>query len=138
MAHAQWAVITVSNQSRTKTISVKDASRSWGKFHEASSKDKEVSDATINQIVLRPQTEASIYSCGRENASSGVEATISLYDGAYKICKIYWECPWGSPTNTVELRDYNAQTSDFMVVVGPYNKKDGALGHCTIVVSLKG
>lgn len=138
MAYAQWAVITISNQSRTKSIDVKDASRAWGKFHEASSKDREVSDATINQILLAPQTRESIYSCGRENASSGVEASIGLYDGNSKICKVYWSCPWGSPTNTVELREYNPETSDFMVAVGPYNKKDGALGPCTIVVTLKG
>lgn len=75
----------------------------------------------------------SIYSCGREDAASGTEGSLSLYDGETKVAEIYWDCPWGSKHNkfsatVTDSVNYHIDTSGF-------NEYGGAIGN--VIVSIE-
>jgi hypothetical protein len=57
-----------------------------------------------------------------------------LYDEDAKICTIYWDCPWGSKTNSFVSRDVNKA---YVVGVGPWNSYGGAIGNVTVEVIRK-
>ncbi|KAF8687636.1 hypothetical protein AX14_003645, partial [Amanita brunnescens Koide BX004] len=99
-AYAQWVVITLNNSS-TKAVVVKNVGLSWGKFHEEGNKDKEIPVSDIENTEIPPGGEFRINSCGRENASSGTEGEFDIYEvDSNKVRHFYWDCPWGSSTNT--------------------------------------
>jgi hypothetical protein len=122
-AYAQWVVINITNSS-SKPVVVKNVHLSWGKFHKdgkspASSarvmvpsrhldhnacidnKDAEIPAKDIENTKILPGDTFRINSCGREDASSGTEGDFDLYeDGGPKVRHFYWDCPWGTKTNT--------------------------------------
>lgn len=101
-------------------------------------KDLEISATDVDKISAPPGYRCTVSSCGRERASSGTEGDLDLYDGNTKICKVYWDCPWGDPNNKAEIRDHDPSTSDYVVILGPYNTSGGALGRVDITVSKVG
>ncbi|KAH7927420.1 hypothetical protein BV22DRAFT_1006919, partial [Leucogyrophana mollusca] len=64
---------------------------------------------------------------GRSDAAAGTESTIDLYDDTTKVCTLYWNCPWGSPTNNFEVRNVN-KAGGHIVSNGSWNVSGGALG----------
>ncbi|KAH7904183.1 Aegerolysin family protein [Hygrophoropsis aurantiaca] len=136
-AYAQWVILDITNSFSSRPLKIQNASLSWGKFYQNGNKDVELSKDTINQIVIPAGSERSISSCGRENASSGTEGTIDLYDDTTKVCTLYWNCPWGSPTNNFEVRDVN-KAGGYIVSNGPWNVSGGALGNIRIEAAIKG
>jgi hypothetical protein len=87
---------------------------------------------------VAPGTVESVDSCGRQGSASGTEGTIDLYDGDTRICTLYWNSPWGSNYNEFEIRNYDAETSDFSVSVASWNTGPGALGDVDVTVSKQG
>jgi hypothetical protein len=64
-------------------------------------KDAEIPKSDIENHKINPGDEFQINSCGRSDASSGTEGDFDIYeDGGTKVRHFYWNCPWGSKTNT--------------------------------------
>lgn len=64
-------------------------------------KDAEIAVKDIENTKILPGKQFRMNSCGRENASSGTEGDFDIYEvAADKVRHFYWECPWGSKTNT--------------------------------------
>ncbi|KAH7902766.1 putative Asp-hemolysin precursor [Hygrophoropsis aurantiaca] len=136
-AYKQWVVLTITNSFSSRPLMIKNASLSWGKFHRNGNKDEELSPSEIDKIVIPPGSVQSVSSCGRSDAASGTEGTIDLYDNETKVCTLYWNCPWGSPTNNFEVRDVN-KAGGYIVSNGPWNVSGGALGNIAIEAAIKG
>ncbi|KAI1754387.1 Asp-hemolysin [Xylaria castorea] len=134
-AYAQWVDIVVQNAFLSGSIQIKNASLDWGKFYEGGDKDNEISTSDVDKIVIQAGDEAHIYACGRESAASGTEGSIDLYTDSTFICTIYWDCPWGSKYNDLQIRNRN---KDFPVSVGSWNREDGALGQVDVEIAKKG
>src|SRR5882724_7685031 len=98
MAYAQWAVFTITTVGATMTV--KSVTLNWGKFYKNGNKDDEVPISDIEGHQIAPGVSYVISTCGRSDASSGTEGSFDLYDGATKVGNYYWDCPWGSKTNT--------------------------------------
>ncbi|KAH7919329.1 Asp-hemolysin [Leucogyrophana mollusca] len=130
--YAQWVVLEITN-SLGSPIKIQNAHLSWGKFHENGNKDVEISPEEIDKIVIPGGSEHSVSSCGRLSSPSGTEGTIDLYDDTTKVATLYWDCPWGSPTNNFEVQDVN---QGYSVTNGPWNKSGGALGNIAIKVAI--
>ena len=81
----------------------------------------------IEGQAIAPQNTFRINSCGRENASSGTEGSFNLIDtsNGKVIRNVYWECPWGSKTNTFRVTIDN---DDWLVEDKGANRDSGALG----------
>ncbi len=138
MAYAQWVSFTM--KAANFDAFVGGAHRDWGKFYQWDNKDKEVSNSTIDEIELEkgktyPQE---ISTCGRENSSSGTEGYFYLYTNkerkdADAICKIYWDCPWGSKTNTWKASDYDPDK--YIVSFQGGSQYGGAIGTLTLTIA---
>jgi hypothetical protein len=98
MGYGQWVSVTVTTNNFT--VSIKNATLSWGKFYATDNKDVEISVDAINSIVIAPGNSATINSCGRENTWSGTEGSFDIYDGQTLVGNYSWNCPHGSSTNT--------------------------------------
>jgi hypothetical protein len=128
MAYAQWATFVIQARGAL-TITIRDAVLQWGKFYDCQNKDNEVMIDQINGKTASTGSEAKICTCGRESSPSGTEGSFDLFDGQVHIGHLYWDCPWGSKTNTCLFtpasEDYNTQ-----VTGGSFDS--GALGVLTI------
>lgn len=76
-----------------------------------------------------PRSDVDIYSCGREDTTSGTEGSFDLIDkpSGTLICSLQWNCPHESSpgnANSVKAQDRN---DGYIVVIGSYPEK-GALG----------
>jgi len=129
-AYAQWVVIVLNNLS-TETITIKNVVLSYGKFHEAGSKDNEIDKNDVQGVKIVPRGTFSIYSCGRSDSPSGTEGSFDLVDNSTNqlIRNIYWDCPWGSSRNTFNITGVNG---DWIVEGNGANLESGALGNVTV------
>jgi hypothetical protein len=128
MAYAQWVVMTVG--ATGTTLSIKNAQLAWGKFYQYNDKDREVSSDDVNKIQIASGNVAVIASCGREDAASGTEGSFDLYDGEVNVGTYYWDCPWGSKTNTSTWTP--SLNENYVTQVTGANLDSGALGNVTI------
>ncbi|OCH84840.1 pleurotolysin A [Obba rivulosa] len=129
MAYAQWVVIVLKNVSPQGTLVIKNLNLMWGKFHKDGDKDAEIPTKDIEGTKILPGAEYTINSCGRSDASSGTEGKFDLYEeGGALVRSFYWDCPWGSKTNTWTISNANAQ---WMVDSQGANLNSGALGTIT-------
>ncbi|KAH7326019.1 aegerolysin type hemolysin [Stachybotrys elegans] len=131
MGYAQWVHVIVQYLTKSGKISVQDSKVMWGKFYKWDNKDNEISGGDVEKETAGEGAEASIASCGRSDASSGTEGVFDLYDGSTKICHVYWNCPWGSKTNTFTVSDIN---NNYMVQHTGASLDSGALGTVTVKV----
>ncbi|KAL8692071.1 MAG: hypothetical protein Q9218_002830 [Villophora microphyllina] len=96
MGYGQWVEIKIANKT-DRTLTLKNLRLHWGKLYEYPDKGKEANSNTVNDKTIKPHGSFSFASCGRENASSGTEGEVYVYDGGDEAFKIYWDCPyWGS------------------------------------------
>ena len=102
-----------------------------GKFYKWDNKDNEISAGEVAKQTAGPGGNIDIASCGRSDASSGTEGSYNIYDGDTKICRVYWNCPWGSKTNTFTVSEQN---DGYMVQATGQNIDSGALGTVTVKV----
>ncbi len=130
MAYAQWVTITISP--RSIQVGVRNATHAYGKFHQTGNKDAEISTDEINKIIINAGNNAVINACGREDSPSGTEGTFDIVDLANneKIGTYYWDCPWGSKTNTSIWTPSGNQ--DYITQVTGGNLDSGALGNISI------
>ncbi|OCH86914.1 pleurotolysin A [Obba rivulosa] len=130
MAYAQWVVIVLKNVSPQGTLVIKNLNLMWGKFHKDGDKDTEIATKDIEGTKILPGAEYTINSCGRSDASSGTEGKFDLYEeGGALVRSFYWDCPWGSKTNTWTISNANTQ---WMVDSQGANLNSGALGTITV------
>ncbi|KAI0267255.1 aegerolysin type hemolysin [Russula aff. rugulosa BPL654] len=128
-AYAQWVVINITNSS-SKTVTIKNVSLHWGKFYKDDNKDAEIPKSDIENHKIDPGDEFEINSCGRSDASSGTEGDFDIYeDGGTRVRHFYWDCPWGSKTNTWRVTDNNAK---WIVESQGANLDSGALGNIKV------
>ena len=69
----------------------------------AGDKDHELSTDDFNNKVIAAGDVLELNACGREDAASGTTGSFDLVDpdNANKLVRsFYWDCPWGSKTNT--------------------------------------
>lgn len=100
-----------------------------GKFYRYPDKDKEISASEVNKEVAGPGGDASIAACGRENASSGTEGSIDIYDGDVRVCNVYWDCPWAGRNRFVPRNKNGRYVVDHTDV-----SDDGPIGEVTVKV----
>ncbi len=94
-------------------------------------KDKEIDPSAVNNYVIQPGESLQINACGRESSPSGTTGDFDLVDttaGGKVIRHFYWDCPWGSSTNTWTI---SASNSGWMVESEGANLSGGALGSIT-------
>jgi len=128
MAYAQWVSITIAPTGCDVTI--KNVQQNWGKFYLCGNKDHELPISDIEGHKIPSGQEYTICSCGRESAASGTEGSFDLYDGNTQIGNYYWDCPWGSKTNT---STYTAASPNYITQLNPQgNLNSGALGNVGI------
>jgi hypothetical protein len=128
MAYAQWVTITIT--SRGTTLSIRNATLKYGKFHQTGNKDAEISADDINKITIKSNSKAVINSCGREHSPSGTEGSFEIFDGEVKVGEYYWDCPWGSKKNTSIFTPSGSE--DYVTQVTGGNLDSGALGNISI------
>lgn len=108
-----------------------------GKFYRGS-KDNEITPSEINKIVIAPQSEASVHSCGRSDEARGTEGQYTLYEwnGTHetKICQVYWSAPWGAYSNVLSIRDWDPNTSDYSVIKDDV-QQDSTIGNVEVVIA---
>ncbi|KAJ5162791.1 Aegerolysin family protein [Penicillium coprophilum] len=142
MGYAQWIVINVINSMSSNTLSIANAipdvdkSEGWGKFYRDGNKDEEIKASEINKITVPPGGSKSISSCGRSDSASGTTGHLDLYDGDTKICRVYWDCPWGSKANDFGISEKS--THGYWIQQGSWNRDSGAIGSVDVEVGKKG
>lgn len=128
MGYAQYIQLEIINKTRSHTLTIKAAALDWGKFYANPNKDSEISSNDQDNVNIAPQTTYILGSCGRENAASGTQGHIELWETASntKIGKISWDNPWLSgATNTCAASDLN---EDWLISIGPYDAKNASIG----------
>lgn len=140
MAEAQWVHISIVPK-RCK-LKIKNLDLDWGKFYKDGDKSKEIPASDIDNHVIEPNTTYEIYSCGRADASSGTEGDFDLYDvtegdtkDSPQVANYYWDCPWGSKTNTSTYSPNKAYEDVYTGGATGGNFDSGALGDITIKIS---
>jgi hypothetical protein len=66
-------------------------------------KDDGIPTSQIEGMKIGPGTIVRIDSCGREDAASGTEGDLEIWEdgaGGAKVGHFYWDCPWGTRSNT--------------------------------------
>lgn len=127
MSYAQWIGSEV--HPINFQISIKNAKLAWGKFYQEGNKDKELSSDEINKITIASGSVGKIYSCGRSDSASGTEGSFDVYDGGTHVGTFYWNCPWGSKSNTFF---WTGMTREYIAQVSGGNTDSGAIGHVEI------
>ena len=100
--------------------------------YDTGNKDKEISVSTYQNSVIHPGEQLRLNACGRSDSPSGTTGDFDVVDvvaGGKKIRHFYWDCPWGSPTNTWTISESN---SKWMVESSGANLVNGALGTITV------
>lgn len=128
MAYAQWVSITIT--SLETTLIIKNAALAYGKFHQTGNKDAEILPDAINKITINSRQSAVINSCGRSDSPSGTEGRFDIFDGEVKVGQYYWDCPWGSKTNTSIWTPF--ELDHYVTQVTGGSLDSGALGNITI------
>ncbi|KAI0025421.1 aegerolysin type hemolysin [Xylariomycetidae sp. FL0641] len=132
MAYAQWVYMLIQNKIKSGDLKVKNVVLNWGKFYKWSNKDDEVSVADTEGKTISAGSDGGIASCGRSDASSGCEGSYDLYNGETKVCHVYFSCPWGSKTNTLNVTEI---PDSYIVQASGQNLDSGALGSVNIKVA---
>ncbi|GAA3563392.1 MULTISPECIES: aegerolysin family protein [Marinobacter] len=127
MAYAQWISITI--EPKNYDVTIKNVTSDWGKFY-SGSKDNEVSPEDIEGKVIKAGEKFTISSCGRSDSASGTEGSFDLYHGSSHVGNYYWDCPWGSKTNT---STWTADNSEYITQVTGGNLDSGAIGNVQLV-----
>ncbi|KNG84343.1 Asp-hemolysin [Aspergillus nomiae NRRL 13137] len=128
MSSKKWVSICLLN-TMSSTLSIRNASLSWGKWHEDGDQDNEISNSEVDNKTARSNESVKINSCGREGSPSGTMGGFEIYDGETKIGKIHWDCPWGGDNEfVVDERD-----EGYMVDVGSWSSQD-AIGTVQVAV----
>ena len=137
MAYAQWVSFTIKAVGFSGVIDF--SSLVWGKFYQWDDKDNEVSVNGI-QFDAGKSYPNLVSSCGRSDSASGTQGYFYICqsgkqptDPDYKVCKLSWDCPWGSKTNSWGASDYDSDA--YVVGISGGSTFGGAIGTLTVVVA---
>ncbi|KID74767.1 Asp-hemolysin [Metarhizium brunneum] len=137
MAYKQWIGIKNRSRLRRSDIRIKDAKLESGKFYRGN-KDNGIGPSEINKIVIAPQSEASVHSCGRSDADIGTEGQYTLDEWNVthetKIYRVYWSAPWGAHSNVLSILDWDPNTSDYSVIKDDV-QQDSTIGNVEVVMA---
>lgn len=138
MAYAQWVSFTIKVKGFAGTTDY--GNLSWGKFYKYDNKDDEIANVKGIKFQDGRVYNTVICSCGRSDSASGTEGSFYICidgkdpsDPDYKVCKISWDCPWGSKTNTWGASDYDSDK--YVVSVSGGSTYGGAIGMLSVVVA---
>ena len=95
-------------------------------------KDTEYPVSRYEGNTIEPGEQLQLNATGRSDAASGTEGWFNLVDPKANdkvIRHFYWDCPWGSKSNTWNVTENN---SKFMVEYSGQNLNSGALGTITV------
>ncbi|QEZ70820.1 hypothetical protein D4A35_17955 (plasmid) [Paraclostridium bifermentans] len=129
-AYRQWVKFHI--EAVHSNLKIRNASLTWGKFHDPYNKDIPISPEDISKINIGIGRIEIIASSGKENTASGTEGVFYICDEhEEKIVTVYWDCPW-SGSNKFELRDKNP---NFIIETYPTMiSSSGAIGDVNIRV----
>lgn len=133
MAYAQWINVVV--EPINFQASIKNAHLAWGKFYQEGNKDKEISSDEINKITIASDGVGKIYSCGRSDSASGTEGSFDVFDGDTHVGTFYWNCPWGSKSNTFFWTSMSNR--NYITQVEGGNPDSGAIGRVELTIYKK-
>ncbi|KAI1074667.1 aegerolysin type hemolysin [Whalleya microplaca] len=135
-AYAQWVHMVIHNDMGSGDLSVSNVKINWGKYYSWPDKDAELATSGIAGQTIKPGGGTfEIASCGRENSPSGCEGSFELFDGDVRVCKVYFNCPWGSKHNDF---DVSGTPDDYIVQAEGANMDGGAIGTVDIKVAKLG
>ncbi|TGO31414.1 hypothetical protein BHYA_0910g00010 [Botrytis hyacinthi] len=134
--YSDYVIIHIINSTMRAVISIENANIKHGKFHVNGDKDSELSTTDITHMLIPPNSDLDISSCGRSSDLYGTEGSIDLYDGDTKIAKLYWNDPRVGP-NDFQIWDYR-MGGQYMVTLGVWNREGGSLGRVDLEVVMKG
>ncbi|ADB42080.1 aegerolysin family protein [Spirosoma linguale] len=100
MAYSEWVEIRI--YSENMEIKIKNIKLNWGKFYEGPNQDIEITAPVLSDAVIKSGEKYTVWSCGRDGASSGTEGSFELYDGDTQVARFGWICPW-SGANSCSL-----------------------------------
>ncbi|KAI0714080.1 pleurotolysin A [Cerioporus squamosus] len=123
-AYGQWVTMYIKN-SGSKDMKIMNLDVSWGKLF---ADGERLPTSTYEGYVIHPGEELQMNACGRESSPSGTTGDFDVVDvpaGDKVIRHFYWDCPWGSSTNTWTISGSN---SNWMVESKGANLSGGALG----------
>jgi hypothetical protein len=133
MGYAQYIEMELYNKSKSRKYTVGGATLAWGKFYQRPNKDQEIGAGDIDGQVVNPGKGFFVCACGRENASSGTEGSVTIYDGDTQVGVIHWDNPWlAGSTNRVWVEGKN---DDYAVEIGPYDSKNASIGYVKVELS---
>ena len=137
MAYAQWVSFTMKTIGFDATVD--SASLDWGKFYKWDNKDQEESAGDIDTLKFQANKSYTnaISSCGREDSPSGTQGHFDLFTqvGGQKtqVCRLNWDCPWGSKTNSWSASDYDDEK--YIVSISGGSSYGGAIGTLSVMVA---
>jgi hypothetical protein len=124
-AYKQWICLELNNRTTDVTMVISNITLDWGKLYSDGNKDVEIPISKVVGTKIPPKGALKIYSCGRENASSGTEGTVTVrVEGGGTIGSVYWNCPWGATSNEA----YAKNVGDSWIINVPQVSYDGAIG----------
>ncbi|PIG80348.1 hypothetical protein AARAC_004777 [Aspergillus arachidicola] len=130
MAYENWISVHITNHTRDKIVKVQNA-----EFYKTGDKDHEISAANVNETTVAIGGSADVSSCGRQDSPSGATGSIELWDNENKICKIVWDCPWGSQPNKFAVVDPH---EDYWVQYDGWNRDGAGIGTVNVGIGFHG
>ncbi|KAI0272832.1 pleurotolysin A [Russula aff. rugulosa BPL654] len=115
-----------------KTVVVKNVHLFWGKFYKDNDRDSEIPIKDIENTKILSGNKFKINSRGRSASSAGTEGEFDIYEdgpGGERVGHFYWDCPWGSKSNTWRITDRNAK---WTIDSSEPDPNGGTLGDITV------
>jgi len=136
MGYAEFIELDVFNKSTSHTFTIQGASLTWGKFYQYPNKDAEISASQVDNTELKPGARTWVCSCGRDNASSGTEGSIEIWDGITKVGSIAWYDAWApGATNIVTPYLNGGDASPYEITIGQYSTSGASIGYCEATIT---
>jgi hypothetical protein len=130
MGYNQWVSFIISNCTNN-TITIKNATLVYGKWHRDSNKDVELED--INRTVICPGERIRINCCGRFATITGCEGSFDLVEEDGTVIRhVYFDCPFFNKNNTLIIT--TERTKKYIVEHTGANFYGGALGNIEITL----
>lgn len=128
MSYAQWVSVTI--KSINCSLNVRNVVLEYGKLY-SGTKDNEVQLDKVNGVTIKAGDSFTISACGREDSPSGTEGSFDLYDGDVHVGSYYWDCPWGSKSNS---STWTPGSDNYIGQQTGANLDSGALGNVTLKI----
>lgn len=107
---------------------------SRGKFWKGVSKDNEMTAEEVDQIVVAPSSHQYIQSCGRSGSTSVTQGCFDIYNRDATICRVSWNCPWGSKANKFKADLGKDAGTLYHLEVGPWSADAGSIGTVELTI----